>query len=78
VRWVVREDFFLRGRGAAAKELGGSRLSLAALDLGWRLSSAISFSAGTEGVWQQASLLSPRSFHWTAFTAVTFTALNVF
>jgi hypothetical protein len=77
-RWVLRDDFSIRGRAAAAKELGGTRLSLGALDLAWRLRPEISFSAGTEAVWQQAATDASRSFRWVAFTAVTFTAQNVF
>jgi hypothetical protein len=81
-RWIFRDQFSVRTRGAAARELGPSsqatQLALGALDLGYRPRPHISLSAGAELIWQQVP--SPQSlpgFRWVAFTAVTITARSI-
>jgi hypothetical protein len=70
-RWVVRENLSIRGRGAAARELGAARLLLSAIDVVYRPRPDLSFTVGAEALWQHLPA-QPGSlaFHWVAFTAL--------
>jgi hypothetical protein len=81
-RWVLRDRLSIRGRAAAARELGlssqATRLALGALDVAYRLRPDISFSAGAEAIWQQVpSQQTAAVLRWIAFTALSFTARSI-
>lgn len=75
-RWVLRDAFSLRARGAGALEPGGSRFLLGALDANYRLNPQISLSMGTEAVLQQVPQ-QPGAVRWLAFTALDWRARNL-
>jgi hypothetical protein len=81
-RWIFRDRFSIRGRAAAARELGPSsgatRLALGAFDVGYRPRPEISLSAGAEAIWQQVpSQETAPAFRWVAFTALSITARSI-
>ena len=82
VRWVLRDDFSLRGRAAVARELGdGPRagsLLIGAFDAGLRLTADASLSAGIEQVRQRLPPdVSAAPSAWFAFAAFTAGARDI-
>jgi hypothetical protein len=80
-RFVLRERFWLRLRGAAARDLlaaGGAHLWVAALDTALQLRNDVVLSAGAERMWQQVAAGTPvPTAAWVAFASVIFTARDV-
>jgi hypothetical protein len=81
-RFVLRERFSVRARGAAARDLlapgGAANLLVGALDAGWQLRNDLAFAVGAERVVQQvAPGTQVPGAAWFAFAALTFTARDV-
>jgi hypothetical protein len=81
-RFVLRERFWVRVRGAAARDLlapaGGAQLWIAAVDTAIQLRNDLSLTAGAERVWQQVAAGTPvPTAAWVAFASLTFTARDV-
>jgi hypothetical protein len=80
-RFVLRERFWVRLRGAAARDLlaaGGAHLWVAALDTALQLRNDLVLTAGAERLWQQVAAGTPvPSAAWVAFASLSFTARDV-
>ena len=80
-RFVLRERFWVRLRGAAARDLlatGGGQLWVAAADTALQLRNDVVVSAGAERLWQQvAAGTAVPAAAWVAFASISFTARDV-
>jgi hypothetical protein len=74
VRWVLRQDLWIRARAAAAREIGAAQYLVGAIDGAWRLHGDLSFTAGVEAFTQRLpASVGSASTQWMAFSALTFT-----
>jgi hypothetical protein len=73
LRWVLRQDLWIRARAAAAKEAGAAQYLVGAIDGSWRVHGDLSLGAGIEAFSQRLpGSDGASSTRWMAFSALTF------